>query len=59
MVGSPFSWQAEDLNASGVVGDASKASVEKGMRLIEHQANAFIDLCWDVHRFPDKRLWKE
>ncbi|UGY19251.1 creatininase family protein [Bradyrhizobium septentrionale] len=48
---APFAWQAQDLNPSGAIGDASKASAEKGERLIEHGARAFCELLADVDRF--------
>src|SRR5205085_10120804 len=32
----PFAWQAQDLHGSGAIGDATKASAEKGEQLLEH-----------------------
>ena len=48
---APLAWQIEDLNASGAVGDATLASAELGLALIEHGANAFCELLADVERF--------
>ncbi|MGY3693722.1 creatinine amidohydrolase [Bradyrhizobium sp. USDA 3240] len=48
---APFAWQAQDLNPSGAIGDATKASAEKGEQLIEHGARAFCELLADVDRF--------
>lgn len=48
---APFAWQAQDLHPSGAIGDATQASAEKGERLIEHGARAFIELLEDVDRF--------
>ena len=48
---APFAWQAQDLHPSGAAGDATKASAEKGERLIEHGARAFIELLDDVDKF--------
>ena len=48
---APFAWQAQDLNPSGAIGDATKASAEKGEKLIEHGARAFCELLADVDRF--------
>ncbi len=39
------------LNASGAVGDATLASAELGLALIEHGAKAFCELLADVERF--------
>ena len=48
---APFAWQTEDLHPSGAVGDATKASAEKGRQLIDHSARAFCELLGDVDRF--------
>jgi creatinine amidohydrolase len=53
---APFAWQAQDLHPSGAVGDATKATAEKGERLIEHGARAFIELLDDVDRFDARSL---
>jgi creatinine amidohydrolase len=53
----PFGWMAQDLNPEGAVGNAAAATAEKGRRVIEHQARAFVDLCRDVHAFDIGRLW--
>ena len=48
---APFAWQTQDLHPSGAVGDATQGSAEKGERLIEHGARAFIELLQDVDKF--------
>jgi creatinine amidohydrolase len=53
---APFAWQAQDLHPSGAVGDATRATPEKGQRLIEHGARAFIELLDDVDKFDVKLL---
>ena len=45
-----FAWIASDLNANGVVGDASIATAEKGRLTAEHQADGFIRLLQDVRK---------
>lgn len=55
---APFAWQAQDLHPSGAVGDATKATVEKGEQLIEHGARAFIELLDDVDKFDVKLFSK-
>jgi creatinine amidohydrolase len=53
---APFAWQAQDLNESGAVGNATLASAEKGERLLEHGARAFIELLEDVDKFDVSSL---
>jgi creatinine amidohydrolase len=53
---APFAWQAQDLHASGAIGDATKASAEKGERLIDHGARAFCELLEDVNNFDVNKL---
>ncbi|PZO81491.1 MAG: creatininase [Mesorhizobium amorphae] len=43
-----FAWLAEDLNPQGVVGQADRASAEKGRLVAEHQAAGFIALLEDM-----------
>jgi creatinine amidohydrolase len=47
----PFAWQAQDLHESGAVGDATKASAEKGEQLLDYGARAFCELLDDVDKF--------
>jgi creatinine amidohydrolase len=51
-----FGWKAGDLNPKGTVGNASAATAEKGRAVVEYQAQAFVALCRDVHRFDPARL---
>jgi creatinine amidohydrolase len=53
---APFAWQTQDLHASGAVGDATKASAEKGERLLDHGARAFCELLADVDKFDVNAL---
>ena len=46
-----FAWAAEDLHASGAIGDATQASAEKGHAMIEHGAQAFCELLREVKQF--------
>lgn len=52
-----FGWIAQDLNAEGAVGDASKATTAKGLRTAEHQVDGFIALLRDMTAFPLNRLY--
>jgi creatinine amidohydrolase len=53
---APFAWQAQDLHESGAVGNATLASAEKGERLLDHGARAFIELLEDVDKFDVRTL---
>src|SRR5438876_435614 len=53
---APFAWQAQDLHPSGASGDATQASADKGERLLDHGARAFIELLGDVDKFDMKAL---
>jgi creatinine amidohydrolase len=43
-----FAWIASDLNPHGVVGEAARATAEKGRLTAEHQADGFLRLLEDV-----------
>lgn len=51
-----FGWMAGDVHPSGAMGDASRATREKGRATAEYQALAFLDLLRDVDRFDIARL---
>lgn len=50
-----FAWAAQDLNASGAMGDARKASAEKGRALIDHGAGKFCELILEMGAFGSLR----
>ena len=51
-----FGWMAQDVSAEGAIGDASAATLEKGLTSADCGASAFIDLLRDVHAFDVARL---
>ncbi|MBR0726055.1 creatininase family protein [Bradyrhizobium manausense] len=55
---APFAWQAQDLNASGAVGNATLAVAAKGEQLIDQGARAFCELLTEVDNFDVSRLAK-
>jgi len=55
---APFAWQAQDLNASGAVGNATLAVAEKGDQLLDQGARAFCELLTEVDHFDVSRLAK-
>lgn len=53
---APFAWQAQDLNPTGAIGNATQASADKGERLLDHGARAFCELLADMHAFDPATL---
>lgn len=51
-----FGWMAQDLSAAGAMGDASRASADKGEAAADYWATAFIELLRDVEAFDLARL---
>ena len=51
-----FSWLAEDINRSGVAGDARKADAAQGARLVAHYGEVLADVIRDAKAFPLDRL---
>lgn len=54
-----FGWMTQDLSPSGAMGDASKATAEKGDATADYWATAFIELLRDVEAFDLSRLKSE
>lgn len=51
-----FGWMAQDLSASGAMGDAAAATPEKGEALADYGATAFVELLQDIEGFDLARL---
>ena len=53
---APFAWMARDLNANGVVGDATLADAALGARLVDHYGGVLAQVIRDARAFPLERL---
>jgi creatinine amidohydrolase len=53
---APFAWQAQDLHPGGAAGNATLATADKGERVLDHGARAFVELLADVDQFEVERL---
>ncbi|GGB61804.1 creatininase [Roseibium aquae] len=53
-----FGWKAQDLNPRGALGNAARATAEKGRLSLDHAARGFIELLKDIHAFDLNRLWE-
>jgi creatinine amidohydrolase len=49
-------WQTQDYNPAGAVGDASKATAEKGQAMVDAAGRALARLLSEVHRLPADTL---
>jgi creatinine amidohydrolase len=47
----PFAWVTRDLSASGVLGDPTIATVEKGDRLRASLVQGWVTALGDIYRF--------
>lgn len=47
----PFAWTTQDLSTSGVLGDATVATPEKGDRLVSQVVDRWVEVLADIHRF--------
>lgn len=54
----PFAWVTRDLSKSGVLGDPTGATVEKGDRLLEALVTGWVQVIQDLHRFQPPNAWK-
>jgi creatinine amidohydrolase len=54
--GASLSWQAQDLNPAGAVGDAARATPEAGAALLDHAARRLAVLLQEVAAF-DVEAW--
>ena len=47
----PFAWVTRDLSTSGVIGDATVATREKGEKLLEAVSDGWVQVIKDVYKF--------
>ena len=52
----PFAWLTKELSQSGVIGDATVATKEKGDRILESVANGWVQVIQDVYKFKQPRI---
>lgn len=52
----PFAWLTRELTRSGVMGDATAATVEKGDRLLESLARGWVQVLTEVYSFRQPKL---
>jgi creatinine amidohydrolase len=51
-----FGWMTQDLHPSGALGNARKATAEKGEAALAHGAKAFVELLQEIDRFDMANL---
>jgi creatinine amidohydrolase len=51
-----FGWQAQDLNPTGVCGNAAEATAELGKELVERAARGLVRLVGEISNYPLSRL---
>jgi len=54
----PFAWVTRDLTRSGVLGDATAATREKGDRILTSLANSWVQVLQDVYAFHQPQAWQ-
>ncbi|MEL7077725.1 MAG: creatininase family protein [Cyanobacteria bacterium J06648_1] len=52
----PFAWLTRELSQSGVMGDATVATRDKGDRLLESLASGWVQVIQDVYKFKQPRV---
>ncbi len=53
-----FGWMTQDLHPSGAVGDATKATAQKGEAAFAHRVRGFVELLQEIDRFDLSALRK-
>ncbi len=53
----PFAWVTRDLSHSGVLGDPTTATPEKGDRLLESVSDGWVQVIRDIHKFRQPQAW--
>lgn len=54
----PFAWTTRDLSRSGVLGDPTIATKEKGDQILASLAQSWAQVIRDMHQFQQPMAWK-
>jgi creatinine amidohydrolase len=54
----PFAWTTRDLSQSGVLGDPTVATKEKGDRLLDSVSDGWVQVIQDIYKFQQPSAWK-
>lgn len=55
----PFAWMTRDLSQSGVLGDATVATQEKGDRILASLADGWVETIRDIYHFQQPQRWRQ
>lgn len=55
----PFAWVMRDLTKTGVLGDATVATKEKGDRILESLADGWVRVIEDIYKFRQPQAFKK
>ncbi len=52
----PFAWLTKELSKSGVMGDATAATKEKGDRILQSVADGWVQVIRDIYKFQQPKI---
>ena len=52
----PFAWLTQELSTSGVMGDATVATKEKGDRILQSVADGWVQVIQDIYKFQQPNV---
>lgn len=55
----PFAWVTRDLSQSGVIGDATTASREKGDQILASVVEGWVQVLRQIYRFEPPQRWRQ
>jgi creatinine amidohydrolase len=55
----PFAWVTKDLTKSGVLGDATVATKEKGDRILASLVNSWVQVIEDLYNFQQPQRFRD
>lgn len=55
----PFAWATRDLTRSGVLGDATVATPEKGDRIFASLVEGWVQVIRDIYQFQPPQAWNQ
>lgn len=55
----PFAWVTRDISQSGVIGDPTTATKEKGDRMLNSLADGWVKVIEEIYCFQSPQVWQE
>lgn len=55
----PFAWTRRDLSQTGILGEPTAATKQKGDRILESVSDGWVRVIKDIYAFRQPQAWQQ